>query len=96
MWVRPGAVELGGRISESGRSLRLIVQNQSYGSNCMDCCRSLRGRAGRMGNVSGEANGAQAGSRHRDAWANFPKNDTGDSTAFAVSACFTGAYATGR
>jgi len=96
MWVRPGAVELGGRISESGRSLRLIVQNQSYGSNCMDCCRSLRRRARAMGNVSGKTDDAQTGSRHCVDWASFANGNAGATRAFTVSACLTGSCTTGR
>ena len=96
MWVRPGAAALRGRISEPGPSLRLIVQNQIYGSNCMDCCRSLRRGARGMGNVSGKTDGAQTRSRHCVAWADFANDDAGDIGAFAVSACLTGSCATGR
>jgi hypothetical protein len=62
----------------------------------MDCCRSLRRGARAMGNVSGETDGAQTGSRHCDAWADFANGDAGDTRAFAVSACLTGSCATGR
>ena len=96
MWVRPGAVALGGRISECDPSLRLIVQNQIYGSNCMDCCRSLRRGARAMGNVSGKADGAQTGSHHCVNWASFANGNAGDTRAFAVSAYLTGNCATGR
>lgn len=96
MWVRPGAAALGGRISERDPSLRLIVQNRIYGSNCVDRRRSLRGRARRVGSVSGKTDGAQTCSRHCDAGANFASGDAGDPRAFAVSACLTGSCATGR
>jgi hypothetical protein len=96
MWVRPGAAALGGRISERDPSLRLIVQNRIYGSNCVDRRRSLRGRARRVGSVSGKTDGAQTGSRHCDPGANFASSDAGNPLAFAVSACLTGSCATGR
>ena len=96
MWVRPGAAALGGRISEWDPSLRLIVQNRIYGSNCVDRRRPLRGWARRMGNVSGKTDGAQTGSRYCDARTNFANGDPGDPRAFAVSACQTGSCATRR
>ena len=96
MWVRPGAAALGGRISERDPSLRLIVQNRIYGSNCVDRRRSLRGRACRVGSVSGKTDGAQTGSHHCDPEANFVNGDAGDPRCFAVSACLTGSCATGR
>ena len=91
MWVRPGAAALGGRISERDPSLRLIVQNRIYGSNCVDCRRSLRDRARRVGSISGKTDGAQTGSHQcdPDPWANFVNGNTGDPRAFAVSACLT-------
>ena len=94
--MRPGAAALGRRISERDPSLRLIVQNRIYGSNCVDRRRSLRGRARRVGNVSGKTDGAQTCPRHCDAGANFVNGDAGDPLAFAVSACLTGSCATGR
>ena len=62
----------------------------------MDRRRSLRGWARRMGNVSGKTDGAQTGSRHCDAWANFANGDAGDARAFAVSAFHAGSCATKR
>ena len=96
MWVRPGAAALGWRISERDPSLRLIVQNRIYGSNCVDRRRSLRDRARRVGSVSGKTDGAQTGSRRCDAGTNFANGDAGDPRGFAVSACLTGSCATGR
>jgi len=88
MWVRPGAAALGGRISESDPSLRLIVQNRIYGSNSVDCSRSLCSRARHMGNLSGQADGPQTGSGCVFAQSNVGNDDPSDPHAFAVSGCF--------
>src|SRR4029077_16594171 len=94
-WVRPGAVALGWRISERDPSLRLIVQNGIYGSNSVDCCRSLRSWPRRMGNVSGKTDGAPTRARPLNAWTNFASGDPDDPRAFAVSACHARSRATG-
>src|SRR6516225_1146974 len=85
MRVRPGAAALGGRISESDPSLRLIVQNRIYGSNSVDCSRSLCSRARHMGNLSGQADGAETGSGYLLAQSNFGNGDPSDPHACAVS-----------
>jgi len=88
MRVRSSAAALGGRISESDPSLRLIVQNRIYGSNSVDCSRSLCSRARDMGNVSGQADGAETGSGYLLDQSTFGNGDPGDPHAFAVSGCF--------
>src|SRR4029077_3946547 len=64
---------------------RLRARFTIYGSNCLDCRRPLRSRAGRMGNLSGKTNAAETRSSRCCARTELLHGNSGNSRAFADS-----------
>ena len=93
MRARPGAAAPGGRISEWDPSLRLIVQNQIYGSNCMDCRCLVRGGARSVGILSRKTDGPETRSSYGRAGTTFANGYACNAIGFAIAARRTGSCA---